>query len=496
VDVDLQAVAFDTSGKLMDAVYYNNLKAFGKGLTHSSDELTGDKDGIDEAVWADFGRLPAEVGLIVYIVACHSGGHLKDVRNGRFHVFEDSMRNQVAEFGLENSEEEVDLIAAAKRTPNGWSVSLIQEPAQDGQHFIDILEPTIGNYVRKVIPGAPRRIKACFAMDKGSVADLPRSSELGPIKAALGWDTDKGDIDLDVSAVLIDQAGRHVDTVFFSNLEAPGIRHSGDNLTGAGSGDDEVINVEVDQLDPRVQQVFFVINIYTRGRSFKQVANPYCRVLVGSGDEFCKFKLSEAGDQQGLLMARLVREPDRWGFQALGMPSRGSMWKDSMPDVLKYAATRPHDLQTARASTTSALGHATSRPSAPPRPSGTGGVKVAVVSASGLRAADWNGKSDPYCLVELNGQPSSQVRTSTKNKTLSPTWNETFVLRGDGSSGLKFLLYDSDMVGSDDFLGECALPAEELASGAFEGDLDVLYAEKAGAAARVCGRLRVSVQCV
>jgi len=347
VDVDLQAVAFDTSGKLLDAVYYNNLKAFGKGLTHSSDELTGDKDGIDEAVWADFGRLPDQVGLIVYVVACYSGGHLRDVRNGRFHVFEDSIRNPVAEFALENSEEEVDLIAAAQRTGNGWSVSLIQEPAQDGQHFIDILEPTIGNYVRKVIPGAPRRIKACFAMDKGSVADLPRSSELGPIKAALGWDTDKGDIDLDVSAILIDQAGQRLDTVFFSNLSAPGVKHSGDNLTGAGSGDDEVIDIEVDQLDPRVQQIFFVINIYTRGKSFKQVANPYCRVLVGSGDEFCKFKLSEAGDQQGLLMARLVRESQRWGFQALGMPSRGSIWKDSMRDVLRYAAIKPHDLQTA-----------------------------------------------------------------------------------------------------------------------------------------------------
>ncbi|CAK0866433.1 unnamed protein product [Prorocentrum cordatum] len=491
---------WETSGR--GGGYYNNLKALGKGLLHGSDEVSGAKKGIDEIVWADLERLAAQVELIVYVVACHSGGHLRDIRNGRFHILEDSLSNEVGQFSLERSDEEVDLVAAVKRDGNGWSIGLIQEPAQDGQHFIDILEPTIGNYVRKVIPGAPRRIKACFAMEKGGVADLPRSSELGAIKAGLGWDTAKGEIDLDVSAILLDQGGGHVDTVFFSNLEAPGIKHSGDNLTGAGTGDDEVIHVDLNALGPRVHQVFFVINIYTRGKSFAQVANPYCRVLMDSGDEFCKFRLAEAGDQQGLLMARLatarslrrpsLRQPASHGrgsvdehtlalthtpriveepcqLQALGMPSAGSMWKDSMPDVMKYAATKASDLQTMDAPSAARGSSCSARAS-------TRGLRVTIVSATGLRSADWNGKSDPYCTVEFEGQPASRVKTSHQSKTLSPTWNEAFVLSGGGGGGgLRFCLYDYDMLGSHDALGECVLPAEQLSSGTFDGSLDVLF---------------------
>merc|ERR1712048_1234647 len=108
---------------------------------------------------------------------------------------------------------------------------LIDSPAQDGKHFIDILEPTIGNYVRQVIPGAPRRIKACFAMEKGDVVDLPRSSHMPTIVAGLGWDAGTSGVDLDVSAVLFDGGNTCVDCCFFGNLEVTGVKHSGDNLT-------------------------------------------------------------------------------------------------------------------------------------------------------------------------------------------------------------------------------------------------------------------------
>jgi tellurium resistance protein TerZ len=352
LDLDLQAIAFDSKGKLLDAVYYNNLKALGKGLTHSGDEVTGEKAGLDEVVWANLQKLPGNVTLVVYVIACHSGGHLRDAKNGRFHLLEDSLSNDVGKFALEASDEEVDLVGALIRGQHGWAFRLIDVPAQDGQHFIDILEPTIGNFVRSVIPGAPRRIKAAFAMEKGSVVDLPKSSQLQSVVAGLGWDTDKGNVDLDVSAVLLDQSCRHVDTVFFGQLSAQGITHSGDNLTGQGSGDDETITVALEHVPPRVNQIFFVINIYTRGTNFSQVANPYCRLYTAGGEEICNYRLDEAGREQGLLVARLFREPGgaRWGFQAIGVPCKGSMWKDSMPTIMSYAGKNPRDLQPAATS--------------------------------------------------------------------------------------------------------------------------------------------------
>lgn len=354
IDLDLQAIAFDSSGKLLDAVYYNNLKALGRGLTHSGDETTGAKCGFDEAVWVNLRQLPESVSLIAFVVACHSGGHLREARNGMFHLLEDSAGRETGKFMLEQSDEEVDLVAALIRGSGGWAFRLVDLPAQDGQHFIDILEPTIGNFVRSVIPGAPRRIKAAFAMEKGSVVDLPKSSALQRVVAGLGWDTSMGAVDLDVSAVMLDGGSNHVETVFFGQLSAQGVTHSGDNLTGHGSGDDETITVELELLPPRVQQIFLLINIYSRGKDFTQVANPYCHLITMDGEEICKYKLEEAGREQGLMMARLFREPGgaRWGFQAIGVPCRGSMWKDSLGSVQEYGKKQPRELQPVRSVST------------------------------------------------------------------------------------------------------------------------------------------------
>ena len=84
---------------------------------------------------------------------------------------------------------------------------------------------------------------------------------------------DEGECDLDVSAVLIDQQGRDLEAVFFGRLESEehGIMHSGDNLTGEGDGDDEQLVVNLDKIGDQVQQVFFVVNIYTPNRTFGQV---------------------------------------------------------------------------------------------------------------------------------------------------------------------------------------------------------------------------------
>merc|ERR1711988_2037094 len=149
----------------------------------------------------------------------------------------------------------------------------------------------------------------------------------------LGWDVDEGECDLDVSAVLMDRDGRDVESVFFGRLESEehGIQHTGDNLTGEGEGDDEQIIVNLDRIGDAIQQVFFVVNIYTPHKNFMQVAEPFCRVVDNSsGAELCRYALRDAGSESGLIIARIARETGaRWGFHALGLPCRGRTYKDS-----------------------------------------------------------------------------------------------------------------------------------------------------------------------
>merc|ERR1740138_969227 len=162
-----------------------------------------------------------------------------------------------------------------------WKLRPLDEPAEQGHHFMDIL-PMLGTIIQQFIPHAPKKQKVAFAMEKGGVLDLPM--DLARITVGLGWDVDDGEVDLDVSAVLMDSEGRDLEAVFFGRLgaEEHGITHTGDNLTGEGEGDDEQIIVRLDQVGPKVQQIFFVVNIYTAHKSFSQVAQPFCRIIDDS----------------------------------------------------------------------------------------------------------------------------------------------------------------------------------------------------------------------
>lgn len=350
VDVDLQAVIVDDRGAIIDAVYYNNMKAV-RCVTHSGDEQTGDRDGLDEVIWINFSRMPPNVRMLIFVVAAHSGGHLRDVENGYIHVLEERKENEVARFAMERSEEEVDLVGAILRSDfasnaAAWSLLVVDEPAQDGRHFVDILEPTIGNLIRKYIPNAPRRQKVAFAMEKGAVVDLPQSRQLRNITAGLGWDVVGAGVDLDVSAVCFDSRKRVVETIFFGNLEGCGIKHSGDNLTGDGDGDDEQIVCGLDRIPAHVVQVFFVVNVYTKGVTFQKVRNAYVRIFNDAGDEMARYQLQEAGREQALIIARLFRENvERWGFQAIGTFGSGQMAKDCVPVMQSIFAKAPRELQ-------------------------------------------------------------------------------------------------------------------------------------------------------
>merc|ERR1719281_683099 len=180
---------------------------------------------------------------------------------------------------------------------------------QQGRHFMDIL-PQLSEVIRLYLPHAPLRQKVAFAMEKGAVLDLPQG--LGQITVGLGWDVDEGECDLDVSAVLMDSNGRDVEAVFFGRLESQehGIRHTGDNLTGEGDGDDEQIVVNLDRIGDGVQQIFFVVNIYTPQKTFRQVAEPFCRIVDDSSSaEMCRYALRDAGGDCGLIVSKIAREP-------------------------------------------------------------------------------------------------------------------------------------------------------------------------------------------
>ncbi|MDQ1622568.1 MAG: tellurium resistance protein TerZ [Actinomycetota bacterium] len=180
-----------------------------------------------------------------------------------------------------------------------------------------------------------------LSLQKGQSLSLTKQNgeSLTQVRMGLGWDSavpaKKGffggtktvEVDLDASALLFDGAGNHLDTVFFNQLASQdgSVRHTGDNLTGAGDGDDEVMTVDLPGVSPAVQHIVFVITSYSQ-QTFDMVKNAFCRVVddsVAGSPEVARYQLAESGRNTAMVMAKLSRGGNGWTFHAIGAPTNG-----------------------------------------------------------------------------------------------------------------------------------------------------------------------------
>ncbi|AKJ13935.1 stress-induced protein [Streptomyces incarnatus] len=167
--------------------------------------------------------------------------------------------------------------------------------------------------------------KGRVSLQKNQTVSLMKGGRplLSQIKMGLGWEPafHSSDIDLDASVIAYGPQRNHIDSCYFGKLTIlnGAIRHSGDNLTGEGAGDDEVITVDLGRLSQEVTGLVFTVNSFS-GQKFTEVAKAYCRLLDGTtGEELVRFDLTHAEPQTGVLMAKLIRQfSGEWDMTALG----------------------------------------------------------------------------------------------------------------------------------------------------------------------------------
>ncbi|MEV7779016.1 TerD family protein [Kitasatospora sp. NPDC088351] len=164
----------------------------------------------------------------------------------------------------------------------------------------------------------------------GNVSLTKAAPNLTQVQIGLGWDarsTTGAPFDLDASALLC-SGGRVLGDeyfVFYNNLKSPegSVEHTGDNLTGEGEGDDEVVLVNLELVPVQVDKVVFAVSIYdaeSRLQNFGQVRNAYIRV-VNSVDqqEIARYDLTEdASSETAMIFGELYRYAGEWKFRAVG----------------------------------------------------------------------------------------------------------------------------------------------------------------------------------
>jgi len=187
--------------------------------------------------------------------------------------------------------------------------------------------------------------------EKTSLLSLTKNNSLKQVNIGVGWDpifvdqpkpsgflgkmfaSDSGkkqiDVDIDASVILLNEQGRvqHAkdDVVYFGHLShsSGSIKHSGDNRTGDGDGDDEVISVYLDRLPSYVHKILVVVNIYNCERTkqhFGMIEKAQINIYnKENNSKLVQYNLTD--NYQGktsITVASLVRNGSDFEFEAIG----------------------------------------------------------------------------------------------------------------------------------------------------------------------------------
>ena len=178
------------------------------------------------------------------------------------------------------------------------------------------------------------------SLRKGQKVDLTKGNpSLKKILIGLGWDVNKYDggfdFDLDAAAFLLADTGKvngDEDFVFYNNLKhvSGSVEHMGDNLTGAGEGDDEEIKVDLEKVPANISKIDFTVTIYEaekRNQTFGQVSNAYIRVVDDTtGTEIIRYDLGEDFSvETAVVVGELYRHNGEWKFNAIGSGFSGGL---------------------------------------------------------------------------------------------------------------------------------------------------------------------------
>ncbi|THA73601.1 TerD family protein [Streptomyces sp. A0642] len=302
----------------------------GAGQTFQGVEPTATvRNADDGSVLATFTppRLGAETALVVMEIYRRAGAwKARAVGQG----YADGLAGIATDFGVSVEEEP----AAAPVAPPAPAAAPVAPPAPAAAP----VDPRIAAPPVAAAPAAPPAAppgppasgkinldKGRVSLQKNQTVSLVKGGRplLSQVKMGLGWEPAfRGkDIDLDASVIAYGPSRNHLDSCYFGKLSIlnGAIKHSGDNLTGEGAGDDEVIVVDLGRIPPEATGLVFTVNSFT-GQKFTEVAKAYCRLIdAATGEELVRFDLTGAEPQTGVMMAKLIKQfSGEWEMTAMG----------------------------------------------------------------------------------------------------------------------------------------------------------------------------------
>jgi stress response protein SCP2 len=369
--VDVSALLVTAGGRVRsddDMIFYNQPQ--GPGVRYAADGLT-----------ITTGQVPADIDKVVITASLDSGGPFGTAGSVTA-VVKDGGGSPAVDFPIGGLGSEKALICVeVYRRGADWKVRAVGQGYDNGlagiatdfgitvddepvaappppgasSGFAPPSGPPSNLAPPVALPPTPAAAPASGGrvnLDKGRVSLQKRQTvslvktgapALRTVRMGLGWDPAKrgADVDLDAALIAFDANGKDVEKVWYGNLNGfkGAIVHSGDNLTGEGAGDDEVITIRLDQVPANVSVLVFTVNSF-RGQKFTELKTAYARLLDEGGAELVRYDLGEGEPKTGVLMCLMRREADgTWSMTALGEFHDGRNVK-KMVDPARLATQR------------------------------------------------------------------------------------------------------------------------------------------------------------
>ncbi|MBF6170854.1 TerD family protein [Nocardia blacklockiae] len=318
--IDISALLLNAAGQVRnesDLVFYNNPAGPGTRLSNEQPSLS-----------IALAQLPPEVEHVRVTLSLEDAqARFGDFAPPQLRI-DDAAGNLLYEYVIDGLAQESAVIAFdLDRAAGGWQVRVLGHGYPAGfaalvtAHGVPIGGGEAENFYRGPAVLDPGQEVALNEIRKG---------DLSLVKMAVGWDPVKVhgprglrelEIDLDASALLF--VGQSlVDVAFYQQLASRdgAVRHSGDNLTGEGKGDDEVITVDLARLPPQITAMVFVVTSYA-GHTFERIRNGYWRMVDGSSNaELVRGNLRGGGPHTAMVVAKVYREGGSWRLASIGAP--------------------------------------------------------------------------------------------------------------------------------------------------------------------------------
>ena len=339
-DLDASVTGFDEKNKVIEFIYFGNETGLNGSVKHSGDNLTGIGIGDDEVIQISLSKVPENVHYLAVTINSFKGNSIIKAKSAFIRLFTKDVK--IGKYLLNKTKDCLGLLLGVFE----------RDPKLDIWYFRVMADPIEGN----VVKDSEKSIQALldnYSLDFGNNYDDMNNNLKHPwpdeelfkledwikidaafVYVGLGWNIQKGfSFDLDSSILTFDEKNNLHEIIYHKNLKSKNgsIIHQGDNKTGEGEGDDEILSIDFRKLDNNISIMAIIINSF-KGNSLINLKNAFIR-LYDKDKPIGINILEESLDSVGIFLGLFRKKGKEWYFEAIKEPVKGNIANESVNDV-------------------------------------------------------------------------------------------------------------------------------------------------------------------